>query len=263
MLRGAITADVIDDLNTIHKKAVAQKHQRVLLFVAPPGNISEALAAAVEREFTWISVQIVPDMALARDEFCAAVQLILVDMAHLDELMKCWDELVEAHPFASAAITASCRVVSTVALKRAVEKSAIRGVVPMDVNLDIWLSVIRIMLNGGEYFPPELFQRNRAVNLILPADERFDACETNEAALPVMKGLTAREREVLACVAKGLQNKLIAAKLRLSEHTVKIHIHNIIRKLGAHNRTEATALYLQCVAGEGGGSQPVSGEVSA
>jgi DNA-binding NarL/FixJ family response regulator len=40
-----------------------------------------------------------------------------------------------------------------------------------------------------------------------------------------------------------LQNKVIAAALKLSENTVKIHLHNIIRKLGAHNRTEAAAMY--------------------
>jgi hypothetical protein len=41
------------------------------------------------------------------------------------------------------------------------------------------------------------------------------------------------------------QNKIIAAALGLSEHTVKIHIHNIITKLGMHNRTEVVALYFE------------------
>lgn len=43
----------------------------------------------------------------------------------------------------------------------------------------------------------------------------------------------------------GNQNKIIAAALGLSEHTVKIHIHNIITKLGVHNRTEVVALYFE------------------
>ena len=58
-----------------------------------------------------------------------------------------------------------------------------------------------------------------------------------------MDGLTEREREILERVARGNQNKIIAADLGLSEHTVKIHLHNIIRKLGVHNRTEAAAIY--------------------
>jgi len=44
-------------------------------------------------------------------------------------------------------------------------------------------------------------------------------------------------------VSRGLQNKTIAAEFHLSEHTVKIHLHNIISKLGAHNRTEAAARF--------------------
>lgn len=62
-----------------------------------------------------------------------------------------------------------------------------------------------------------------------------------------MDELTVRELEVLAMVARGHQNKIIAADLGLSEHTVKIHIHNIIRKLGVHNRTEAAAIYFEYV----------------
>ena len=64
----------------------------------------------------------------------------------------------------------------------------------------------------------------------------------------------ARELQILAMVARGLQNKLIAAALGLSEHTVKIHLHNIITKLGVHNRTEAVALYFEHRDREGGGS---------
>jgi DNA-binding NarL/FixJ family response regulator len=55
--------------------------------------------------------------------------------------------------------------------------------------------------------------------------------------------LTARERQILGMVSHGLQNKLIAAECGLSEHTVKIHLHHIMRKLGVHNRTEAAARF--------------------
>lgn len=60
-----------------------------------------------------------------------------------------------------------------------------------------------------------------------------------------MHQLTKRENEILARIALGNQNKIIAAALGLSEHTVKIHIHNIITKLGVHNRTEAVAFYFE------------------
>jgi hypothetical protein len=42
---------------------------------------------------------------------------------------------------------------------------------------------------------------------------------------------------------------MIAAKFNLSEHTVKVHIHNTIKKLGAQNRTAAAAIFLARAAG--------------
>jgi DNA-binding NarL/FixJ family response regulator len=54
--------------------------------------------------------------------------------------------------------------------------------------------------------------------------------------------LTPREREVLALLAKGLPNKEIAARLFITERTVKFHVGSILGKLGAHNRTEAVAV---------------------
>lgn len=54
--------------------------------------------------------------------------------------------------------------------------------------------------------------------------------------------LTKREREVLQMLAAGLGNKEIAAKLNISDHTVKFHVGSILGKLGAASRAEAVAL---------------------
>ncbi len=57
--------------------------------------------------------------------------------------------------------------------------------------------------------------------------------------------LTPREVEVLRLLAKGLQNKEIAAQLVISERTVKFHVSSILNKLGAGNRTEAVTTAIQ------------------
>ncbi len=57
--------------------------------------------------------------------------------------------------------------------------------------------------------------------------------------LPPGEPLTSRESEVLALLADGAANKEIAARLHISEHTVKFHVSSILNKLGATSRTEA------------------------
>src|SRR5688500_6690524 len=57
-------------------------------------------------------------------------------------------------------------------------------------------------------------------------------------AAPV-EALTTREHDVLALVADGLANRDIAARLGISDHTVKFHLASIFGKLGVSTRTEA------------------------
>ena len=54
--------------------------------------------------------------------------------------------------------------------------------------------------------------------------------------------LSPREREILALMAEGLVNKIIAARLGISEHTVKTHVASIFAKLDAETRAEAVAI---------------------
>jgi two-component system, NarL family, response regulator LiaR len=66
-----------------------------------------------------------------------------------------------------------------------------------------------------------------------------------EAKPVVGEDLTHREREVLALVVGGLNNREIAGKLFLSQGTVRLHVSNILRKLEAPNRTAAAMLAVQ------------------
>ncbi len=57
--------------------------------------------------------------------------------------------------------------------------------------------------------------------------------------------LTSREREILELIAEGANNRVIAARLKISRHTVKFHVASVLAKLGARSRTEAVALALR------------------
>ena len=54
--------------------------------------------------------------------------------------------------------------------------------------------------------------------------------------------LSPREREILALLAEGMGNKIVAARLGISEHTVKTHVASVFHKLGADTRAEAVAI---------------------
>ena len=213
----------------------------ILLFIARPGVISESLLHAVRHEFSHLMIKQVEQVAGACVEVPYPVALILIDASLLLAEGRVSSDLARAHP---NAITAAIQPRgSHCALPELLSSRSVRGVLPMDVTLDVWLSVIRLLLHGGEYFPLDLVVRSYSTGMNGAAD---NPPQPGSPPAPRVAGgflteLTPRELQILELVSRGLQNKGIAAELRLSEHTVKIHIHNIITKLGVHNRTEAVS----------------------
>ena len=60
----------------------------------------------------------------------------------------------------------------------------------------------------------------------------------------LLNDLTQREREVLACLAAGSNNRLIAEQLGIGEGTVRSHVHVLLQKLQVSNRTQAALIWL-------------------
>jgi DNA-binding NarL/FixJ family response regulator len=87
------------------------------------------------------------------------------------------------------------------------------GFVPKDWMAEDVLSAVRMVANGMTVF--------------VPREERPRV------------GLTRRERQIVALMARGATNGEIAAELHLSPHTVKDHASAVYRKLGVRNRAEA------------------------
>ena len=92
---------------------------------------------------------------------------------------------------------------------------------------------IRVVNDGGSLLQPIVMSK-----LLRHISQRDEAKSSVEALSP-------REHEVLQLMARGLQNKEIAAELVISERTVKFHVSSILGKLGAGNRTEAVTMALQ------------------
>jgi DNA-binding NarL/FixJ family response regulator len=97
--------------------------------------------------------------------------------------------------------------------------------------------------------PEQLVRAIRTVHggeaLLHPAATATVMRELADHAEPAYEadlGLTGREREVLALVARGLPNKLIARELGIAEKTVKTHVSSILAKLGVTDRTQAALL---------------------
>jgi len=122
------------------------------------------------------------------------------------------------------------------------QKGLIKSVLPMNLRVDLWLGAIRLMLNGGNYLPGDAikYMSSREIRRT-----EMPLRTADKKGAPRFNKLTKRETEVLRLISEGHQNKNIAEKLSLSEHTIKLHIHHIISKLGVSNRTEAAAVFLQ------------------
>jgi len=105
------------------------------------------------------------------------------------------------------------------------------------------IAAIRVVADGGSLFAPKVTQRLIA---------RF--AESRSQTSIQLPTLTAREREVLGLVARGLSNAEIAELLIISEHTAKTHVASLLQKLGLRSRVQAVV-----VAYESGLVRPGSG----
>jgi DNA-binding NarL/FixJ family response regulator len=95
--------------------------------------------------------------------------------------------------------------------------------------------------------PEELAGAVHAVHagLLVLHREALLPSKTGDTAVAAETPLTPREREIVELLADGASNRVIAARLAISRHTVKFHVASILAKLGARGRTEAVALALR------------------
>ena len=121
------------------------------------------------------------------------------------------------------------------AFRRSVEGGA-QGYLGNNMSQKELVQAIRTVAKGDAYLGPESV--NQAFSMLRQQ-------QTVDSSPSGVKGLSPQEQRVIALLADGNTNKEIAAKLMLSEKTVKNYIANIFTKLGVERRTHAVALYYQ------------------
>ncbi|MGB6428962.1 MAG: response regulator transcription factor, partial [Candidatus Acidiferrales bacterium] len=110
-------------------------------------------------------------------------------------------------------------------------RAGVRAILPSDISSEHLVAALEAAAAGLVVMHP--VEIAGAFPAIEPASRPLA-----ELAEP----LTPRESEVLQMLASGLGNKEIAARLAISEHTVKFHVASILGKLGAGTRTEAVSI---------------------
>ncbi|KQR76122.1 LuxR family transcriptional regulator [Rhizobium sp. Leaf384] len=102
----------------------------------------------------------------------------------------------------------------------------VRGCIPSSVSIDVCIQAISLAIAGGRFIP--------ASSLLSVRD--LLGISTQQSAPPL--SFTDRQSAVAEALRCGKANKAIASELNLCESTIKVHIRNIMKKLGATNRTE-------------------------
>lgn len=104
-----------------------------------------------------------------------------------------------------------------------------RGFIPTRfVGIPVAFAAIQFVQAGGKFAPLDFL-----------LDGQPEPKPAPRAPEPPIGCLTARQRLVFSHLRQGKANKIIAYELGVSESTVKVHIKNIMRKIGATNRTQA------------------------
>src|SRR6266550_370462 len=74
---------------------------------------------------------------------------------------------------------------------------------------------------------------------------RDESVHPSDIRMELLSLLTARERQIMNLVSGGLSNKQIARQLKLTDGTIKVHLHHMFDKLGISNRTSLAALAIR------------------
>jgi DNA-binding NarL/FixJ family response regulator len=211
-------------------------HRRIrVLVVDDQGLVRAGFRMILEAQ---PDIEVVGEAADGLDAVAAARRL-RPDVALMDVRMPRMDGLEATRRLAGPGVADPVRVLilTTFDLDEYVYealRSGASGFLLKDLPREDLVNAVRVVARGEALLAPAVTRR-----LIEEFARRPARAEPDSAALDA---LTAREREALALMARGLSNAEIAAALVVSEHTVKTHVGNVLAKLGLRDRIHAVIL---------------------
>lgn len=143
-------------------------------------------------------------------------------------------ELLTHHPGLGVVGLSECQ---DPALIRSAVTGGVRGWLEPEASVDQMLRVMRGVARGETWIHPRLM--TPLLDTLLAAREKRDRSEH------VLARLSARELDVLRCLAQGMSRQEIADRFFLSPHTVRTHINHLLRKLDVHSTLAAVAIARQ------------------
>lgn len=199
-----------------------------VLIVAPTAIARAKLAAVVGASKTLSPVVGAADLSLPEHVEAAQYDVLLVDLG--SERAAAWLRNLGAEPVPPAIVLLTeeaRRPLGAEALR-----AGVRAVLPRHASGEEIIAAIEAAAAGLIVIHPD------TVGAFQPGP----SASTRAGVVIARQPLTPREIEVLGMIAEGLGNKIIAARLGISEHTVKFHIASIFVKLNARSRTEAVTI---------------------
>ncbi|OKO76063.1 LuxR family transcriptional regulator [Bradyrhizobium sp. NAS80.1] len=235
----------MNDITNSAERLHGSLHMPVLVIIEQFALPRTCILATLRRELPEYDIL---DMATTQGLDCTSardVRLVLLSIGgKLIDDPSVDDDLAlvaECCPNASIAILSNHDDEATAL---AAMRRGVRGFIPNSLLIEVAVAGLRLVLAGGVYRPLPIIGLNRTPGLEQPYPRGLASAYLTQdfargAAERHMTDFTPREHQVLAELELGLPNKLIAAKLNLSENTVKMHVQHIMRKCAARNRTEA------------------------
>ncbi len=183
--------------------------------------------------------QLVDMAAFATLEECVGVEtreldLILYNHHACLDLRECLASITAAMPSVPVIVLSETDGERDAADAMLALRGGARGFVPTrTTGIEMLSAAIGVVMAGGTFAPLELLMAP-----LQPAPMPVEQPVSVEDS-PVLSRLTTRQKAVLSLIRQGKANKIIAHELSMSESTVKVHVRNVLRKMGATNRTQA------------------------